>query len=238
MKKKLLLLLLLCSSLTMMAEGVRCYSLVAWTKSGEQFSFPFEAEPRITIEGTRFVVTSTQVTMDYAASDIERFTLSYTELPPEEPDAPEEPFTPDPPAETNYHLIVWTADGNHRAFAFADQPRVTIEDGWFVVASTRTTMRYAATSVEKFTLLDGDEETGIEGGAWRVEREAWNIEREVLSMRGMSGQSVIRILTVGGSVVRQMRAADDGNVSLSIADLPRGIYVVQTPTKSFKIAKK
>ncbi len=135
-----------------------------------------------------------------------------------------------------YSLVAWTKDGEQIAFPFEDEPRITIEDTQFVVSSLKLTMEYAITDIERFTLLEGDEATGMESvRAESLLQTEW--QRDHLSVSGMAAQSVVRVMTVGGSMVKQMRADAYGRVSLSMTDLPKGIYLVQTPTKTFKIRK-
>lgn len=51
------------------------YALQVWTTGGEHMEFDFADQPQVTINGNVFTVSSAVTTMEYAATDILRFTL-------------------------------------------------------------------------------------------------------------------------------------------------------------------
>jgi len=51
------------------------YSLFVWTKDGSKSAYPFTDNPQISILDDFFTVSSTKMTVEYAAADVLRFTL-------------------------------------------------------------------------------------------------------------------------------------------------------------------
>lgn len=53
-----------------------------------------------------------------------------------------------------YKMIVWTQDGEKTIYDFAEKPRLTIEDDFFVMSTDYISIRYRAIDFMKFTLED------------------------------------------------------------------------------------
>lgn len=57
-----------------------------------------------------------------------------------------------------YKMIVWTKDGEKTIYDFAEKPRLTIEDNYFVMTTDYISIRYRTVDFLKFTLEDSSVE--------------------------------------------------------------------------------
>lgn len=73
-KKYLLTTALFLASITAFAEQ---YVFVVWTDAGEQISYPLSDKPKVTQNDDVLVVTTTDTSVEYPKSDVEKFTLAF-----------------------------------------------------------------------------------------------------------------------------------------------------------------
>ena len=117
-----------------------------------------------------------------------------------------------------YRLMVWTTNGRHTSYPFADKPEITIEGNIFTVTSARTTMGYQAADIEKFTLEDA------------------SVTAEDMSFADVNGDgavdvadiaTIISVMAQGDKIEEQVIAADvNGDGVVDVADIATIISVM------------
>ena len=46
------------------------------------------------------------------------------------------------------------------------------------------------------------------------------------------------VFSINGQLIKTFTAAEDGKVNVNLTDLVPGVYIIKTPTKSFKVMKR
>ena len=135
--------------------------------------------------------------------------------------------------EKTYNLVMWTREGPTFAFAFADKPKVTIEGKVFKVTSLKTNMDCRARDMDKFTIEEGDAETGVEAPVTATPMV--RLTPGQLLLRGCRPHSTVEIFTVDGKLADSRLTDDDGQLTLDTGGYGNGIIIVKTETTSVKI---
>lgn len=230
-KPHFLLAVLLCMVMQFVRAADSSYSLVVYTVDGVRTAYAFADRPIMTIEGITFHIRSDAMEAEYAATDIQRFTL-------EASDSPE-------PSD-GYWLVVHTTSGQADGYAFADRPEVRISGQLFNVSAASRTVAYPAANIERFTI---DDHYTAQGVATSMDAPRENIPvvddsprlhltPGTVNLSGLRPGSIVRVSDVSGRLAITTTADADGSLSISTEPLRPGVYVVSTGKATFKILKK
>ena len=228
---RFLLAVLLCMVVQFVRAAEPLYSLVVYTVDGVRTAYAFADRPIMTIEGIKFHIRSNAMEAEYAATDIQRFTL-------EASDTPE-------PAD-GYWLVVHTTGGHVDGYAFADRPEVRISGQLFNVTAAGRTVAYPAASIDRFTIDDHYMAQGV-ATSMDAPRENMPVADDsprlhltpgTVNLSGLRPGSIVRVSDVSGRLAITTTADADGSLSFSTEPLRPGVYVVSTGKATFKILKK
>lgn len=64
------------------------------------------------------------------------------------------------------------------------------------------------------------------------------LNSSMLQLSGISKGTIVKMYSLEGKMVSQDTASNDGIITISLSQLPKGAYIVRTNQKSFKIIKK
>lgn len=133
-------------------------------------------------------------------------------------------------------LTIHQKDGQQFSFGFEDKPVITYTDTDLVLKTTKTEVQYPLASVTKFTFTD------VEDAVISIKQDSNAAQLEldgyVVSITG--AKAGINVLVIGpdGKTLDTYKTGSDGNVTFSIADLPQGLYIINSENLTCKILKK
>lgn len=113
-------------------------------------------------------------------------------------------------------------DGNKAVYALAKQPTVTFDGPDFTIKSTDAETSYPRADVKNFTFVN------VDAGVGTVGTTTYTYSDNVFGCEGHQ----IEVFDLSGSHI----AAGVGSVSLT--QLPAGVYVVRANNHSIKVVKK
>ena len=137
-------------------------------------------------------------------------------------------------ADTVKCLVLTESSGTVNKFALADSPIVTYEGNDLVVTCKDQTLTIG---LEGLKLGYGEMETTsindiIVDGSEKV-RSLFSFG--VAQFEGLQPGANIRVYSISGNCLETAKADGNGRVEVSLNNLPKGIYIINTPTRSFKI---
>jgi hypothetical protein len=130
-------------------------------------------------------------------------------------------------------LIVESVGGEKIAIALKQKPVISTEAEGYKLTYGETTAEFAWSELKKLTL----EET-VPSAVKDVQTPSVSLVPGEITIRGAEAGSLAQVYAADGRQVLTARVADSGEVRLSTAGLPAGIYVVKTTKSTFKIVKK
>lgn len=140
------------------------------------------------------------------------------------------------PAMAQNTLTIHQKDGQQFNFGFDDKPVITYTDTYLVLKTTKTEVQYPLASVAKFTFTD------VEDAVIPIKQDSNAAQLEldgyVVSITG--AKAGINVLVIGpdGKTLDTYKTGSDGSVTFSIADLPQGLYIINSENLTCKILKK
>ena len=137
-------------------------------------------------------------------------------------------------ADTVQCLVLTEANGAVSKFALTDAPVVTYNGGDMIVSYSDQELTIALEGlVWTFGEMEAtriDEVIGKQDDAAHPQFSFGEARFEGLQPGGM-----VQVYSLDGKALSTVKADGDGRVSVCLGNLPRGIYVLRTPTRSFKI---
>ena len=139
-------------------------------------------------------------------------------------------------AENVQCLVLTESSGAVSKFALTDAPVVTYSGSDMVVTCGDQTL---TVGLEGLTLTyDEMEVTGIDV----VKDSTADPDRLQFSFgeacfEGLQSGALVSVYSIDGKMITRVKADGDGRASISLSSLPLGVYILRTPSKSFKIKK-
>ncbi len=122
-------------------------------------------------------------------------------------------------------------DGSVHSFVLNEKPVVTMSDGKLNVTTSATTATYNLYDVSEYTFGNA---TGI-GGVKAASGFSRNGDN--LVFHGMESGKV-KVYAVNGAAVKTEIHVANGDTTVSLANLQRGVYIIKASGTSIKINKK
>lgn len=133
-------------------------------------------------------------------------------------------------------LFVWLTTGEQVAYHLEERPKM-VSEGDHVHLTTRSAdIVYATKDLQKVTFDDTPTriDRAIDGG---IDGKAV-LTREQMTLSGFPSGAPVRIYDGSGRLVASHFVGADGRLSIAIGALPKGVNIVKTQYKSFKLIKK
>lgn len=136
-------------------------------------------------------------------------------------------------------FTVWLNDGQQMDIKLGKNIKVLLEGDKFIVKSDEVNVEYDASDVKMYTLEnDGTVETGIKTVRPDGRQGTMSFDGNTIRLIGFTPHSVLRIYALGGQTEGVYRIDADGNLTLGIDDLNKGIHIIKTESITYKIIKK
>lgn len=132
-------------------------------------------------------------------------------------------------------LRVTDAKGQFTDFLFTEEPVVTFSDDKLVVASDATTIEYPLSEAVTFTIQGTA--TGITT-ATTVSNATFRLTADWVEAGGLQPGEDMALYSLNGERLSKTSSDHQGRAQLSMATLPKGIYIIKTNHKAFKFIKK
>lgn len=133
-------------------------------------------------------------------------------------------------------LTIHQKDGQQFSFGFDDKPVITYTDTDLVLKTTKTEVMYPLESLSKFTLTD------VENAVISIKQDGNTAKLELdsymVSITGAKADATVTVIGPDGKTLGTYKTDSDGSVTFSIADLPQGLYIINSENLTCKIQKK
>ena len=133
-------------------------------------------------------------------------------------------------------LTIHQKDGQQFSFGFDDKPVITYTDTDLVLKTTKTEVMYPLASLSKFTLTDVEDAVisiKQDGNTAKLELDSYTV-----IITGAKAGIAVTVIGPDGKTVGTYKTDSDGSVTFSIADLPQGLYIINSENLTCKIQKK
>lgn len=137
--------------------------------------------------------------------------------------------------ETHY-LVVTLSDASESRFALADTPLLTFDAATLVVTAGGTEVSFDLNNVTDYHFEKKEVITGINKPATDNGDEVRpSINAGEVALSGLKEGTPVTVYAIDGQIVTRVQAGTDGKAIVDLRNLSNGVYILRTPTKSFKI---
>ena len=133
------------------------------------------------------------------------------------------------------YVVVETTYDERIVCQFAENPKLTHENEYVVLTTTRAEIRYRTNEIKKVYVYDSDK-TGIDGVV--KEQGKMKIQGDALYLQGFSPLEQVGVFTVEGMEIGKYRTDIDGQLCIALSELSKGVNIIKTKNQSFKIIRK
>jgi hypothetical protein len=137
---------------------------------------------------------------------------------------------------TVQYLVVTQSDGSVTKFALANVPVVSFDGDSIVVTATEEVLKFDLIGVANYAFSEESVTTGIN----RATVDGSDVTKPSFKagsagFSGLKSGSTILVYTISGNPVTAVKADAEGNATVDLSQLSKGIYIIKTPGKSYKI---
>ena len=136
-------------------------------------------------------------------------------------------------AQNNATLVLWHPDGKTTDVALFTQPRVQFLNDSVLITSTVLDLKFEAKDILRFS-YKGDG-TGI---ALPQSETQYQQENGQLVFNGVKPSDHVALYTTNGIRVPVRLSSVNGNASLPLSSVPKGVYVLKVNGKTTKFTRK
>ena len=131
-------------------------------------------------------------------------------------------------------LVVYLKDGTSTVFQLDHQPIVQLADGCLCIISTKISMNFPREQVQRFMYSYVDSE-----GVFMPPQDMFHgvIADNMFILSGLISNSVVRLISVDGKLLSEVRTNGDGKVNIPLDAYPSGVYVLQSKGFIHKFTK-
>ena len=126
-------------------------------------------------------------------------------------------------------------DGKETVFILADHPIVTVENNAIIVTTDNQNISLELEPNIIFRFCDADG-AGVETAAKSL--PTFKIDDTRLEGNNLQPRTLVTIYDISGRMTASATTDDAGFVSIVIADLPAGVYIVGSNSNNFKFHKR
>lgn len=138
-------------------------------------------------------------------------------------------------------LVLTETNGTKTEFALDSFPVITIEANDLVITCKDQKLTTALTGVQDYSFIEKTVTTSISSVPSNDPNNASVSPQFSFSNAEVSGLKAgarVTIYNLNGTQISSVTADGEGRVALDFSSLPKGIYILRTPTKSFKFMNK
>lgn len=133
-------------------------------------------------------------------------------------------------------LKIHCKSGDAVTILLGERPLVTFANNDLMLTTQTHVVCYPADEVLKFTYLDEDEViTGI--GQAHQSGSVFSFVDENLQVKHLVPESAVSVYTVDGKLLVTAQTDAQGSATLALPEVAGGVYVVKTPSVTFKLRK-
>ena len=138
-------------------------------------------------------------------------------------------------------LVLTETNGTTTEFALESFPVITIEGNNLVITHNGNQLTTALTGVQDYRFIEKKVTTSISSVPSNDPKNASVSPQFSFSNAEVSGLKAgarVAIYNLNGTQISSVTADGEGRVALDFSSLPKGVYILRTPTKSFKFMNK
>jgi hypothetical protein len=134
------------------------------------------------------------------------------------------------------YLTIQQKDGQEFSFRFEDKPVITYTATDLLLKTAKTDVQYPLETLSKLTFTV--DATGVNAVNDDIRKPTYFMNDYEISITDAKAGSTVSVIAPDGKVIGTYKTDPDGNVTISIEDLPAGLFFINSENLTFKVLKK
>lgn len=130
-------------------------------------------------------------------------------------------------------LMIWMTDGSAKAIALSNEPVTTFSDGNMVVKTSKSTITFPLSIIDKYTY----EYMPDDVAAPKTEKINFSSDGNAITFKGLKEGTEIKVYSTSGVLVK-LQTAMHSPATITLNDLPNGVYAVKVDGITYSIMKR
>jgi len=131
-------------------------------------------------------------------------------------------------------LVIWQKDGIKVSYNLDERPKTTFTTEDLVITTASATISYPLAKIQRYT---------YEGGALSVQdikADGISISHEGdnVIVNGLANGKSVTVYSIDGKQLRAKRSDGSDSLTLSLANLPAGVYMIKADEITYKFLKR
>lgn len=139
-------------------------------------------------------------------------------------------------AQSAQRLVVWKTGNTKVYFDLAEEPETTFADGQLVIKTTQTTVYYPLTEVLRYT-YEGNM-TAIDSHKLRPGEIRFMQGTDQMAFDGLPDGTKLEVYSLDGKKLFTRQARGGQRTVLSLANYPKGTYLVKVGDATYKFMNR
>lgn len=131
-------------------------------------------------------------------------------------------------------LVIWQKDGTKVSYDLDERPKTTFTAEDLVITTAKATISYPLAKIQRYT---------YEGGALSVKdvkTDGISISHEGdnVIVKGLTNGKSVTVYSIDGKQLKAKRSDGSDSLTLSLANLPAGVYMIKADEITYKFLKQ
>ena len=131
-------------------------------------------------------------------------------------------------------LVIWQKDGSKVSYNLDERPKTTFTTEDLVITTATTTINYPLSKIQRST---------YDGGSLSVrdiKADGINISHEgdIIVVKGLASGKSVTVYSIDGKQLLSKLSDGSDRLTLSLAKLPAGVYVIKGDEITYKFLKR
>ena len=136
-------------------------------------------------------------------------------------------------------VCVEKTDGTKQVFLFSETPKITYSNDNLVMTTFNTSTTFPISEVSRFYFEESNMPSGVVGLMEDDEQQPLiRVTETVAEFYGFNANTPVNLFDKMGRLLARDKTANDGTLSISLSDFPKGIYIIKAEKITIKIQKQ
>ena len=135
------------------------------------------------------------------------------------------------------YLVLTQNDGTVNKFALKDAPTLSFDGGQLIVSCSGEELSTDLADVKDYQFVTEQVATSIQSISIGNGKTAPEVSFRNAQVSGLKAGARVTVYDINGKAIITLSADAEGVARVDMSNLPKGVYILRTPTKSFKYMK-
>lgn len=131
-------------------------------------------------------------------------------------------------------LVIWQKDGSKVSFSLDEQPKTTFTADNLVITTATSTLTYPLAKIQRYTYEGGT----LSVRDFKTEGIVISHEGNMVMVKGLAIGKTVAVYRMDGTQILTKRSDNSDLLTISLGNLPTGVYMIKVGEITYKFLKR